>query len=364
MAAMMMIFWRFVARLHRRSIFREWAIATWRRGFMVLLGGLAACPMNARAQAPAPPVIGLLNTAAPGPFATLLASFRQGLQEGVFVEGQNVAIEYRWAEGQYDRLPALAAQLVRRQVAVIAATGGTLSAWAAKSATATIPVVFSVGADPIAEGLVNSFSHPGGNLTGFSSYTDQLVAKRLELVRELLPKAGKIATLFNPQRSAPPTLSVSRATADIEMRDMRAAARVAGLEMLSLNASGERDFEPAFAEAIKARADALVVSADPFFTSRRALLVELAERHSLPTAYPWREYVEAGGLMSYGTSLAGLYRRQGQYVSRILKGAKPGDLPVQNPINFELAIDLTTAKKLGLTVPRLVLVRANELFEH
>jgi putative ABC transport system substrate-binding protein len=249
-----------------------------RRQFISLIGGAVAWPVAARAQVPAMAVIGFLNSASPGPFAVLLAAFRQGLKDGGYVEGQNVAIEYRWAEGQYDRLPALAAELARRQVAVITATGGTISARAAKAATATIPVVFLAGADPVGDGLVNSFSHPGGNVTGVSTYTDQLGPKRFDLLRELLPKAGKIATLSNAQRIA-----------DIEIEDMKAAARAAGIEILPLKASDERDFEPAFAQAVKSRADALVLSADPFFNSRRAQLVDLAARHSLPTAYPWRE---------------------------------------------------------------------------
>jgi putative ABC transport system substrate-binding protein len=323
-----------------------------RREFIALFGGAAVWPLAARAQTPRMPVIGFLNSASSRPFAVLLAAFHQGLKDGGYVEGQNLAIEYRWAEGQYERLPALAAELVRRQVAVISATGGTISARAAKAATTTIPTVFLAGADPVGEGLVNSFSHPGGNLTGFSTYTDQLAPKRLELLRELLPKAGKIATLSNSQR-----------TADIEIQDMRAAARIARLEMLSLKASDEREFEPAFTEAVKERADALVISADPFFTSRRAQLVELAARHSLPTAYPWREYIEAGGLMSYGTSLEGLYRQAGQYVTRILKGERPGDLPVQQPTKFDLVINLTTAKALGLTIPESFLVRADRVIE-
>jgi putative ABC transport system substrate-binding protein len=317
-----------------------------------LLAGLVMTwPAHAGAQAPAP-VVGFLNTASPGPFALLLAAFRQGLQQGGYVEGRNVAIEYRWAEGQYDRLPALAADLIRKQVAVITATGGTTSVRAAKAATATIPVVFLAGADPVGEGLVESFNHPGGNVTGISTYTEELAPKRLEILRDLLPKAGKIATLTNPQN-----------TADIEMRHMGAAARSAGLQMRVLNASSEKDFEPAFSEAVQWGANALLVSADPFFNSRRAQLVALAARHRLPAAYPWREYVEAGGLMSYGTNLAGLYRQVGVYVSRILKGEKPSDLPVQNPTTFDLAINVATAKSLGLSVPPLVYARANEVIE-
>jgi putative ABC transport system substrate-binding protein len=325
-----------------------------RRDFIAGLGVTAAWPLAARAQQPALPVIGFLNSASPGgPFAPLLAAFQQGLKDGGYVEGQNVAIEYRWAEGRYDRLPTLAADLVRRQVRVIAATGGTASALAAKAATATIPVVFVAGADPVGEGLVASFSRPGGNVTGVSTYSAELEQKRVQWLHELMPEAGKIATLINP--ASPLDIKMT-------MTDMEAATR-AGLQMLTIKAQTESDFEPAFAQVVRQGAQALLVSADPFFNSRRIQIVALAARYALPAAYPWREYTEAGGLMSYGTSLAALYRQVGQYVSRVLKGDKPADLPVQNPNKFELLINLKTAKTLGLAIPPSVLAVADEVIE-
>ena len=323
-----------------------------RRIIIAVVGAVMAWPFGARAQVPAMPVIGFLNSASPGPFAPLLAAFLQGLKEGGFVDGQNVTIEYRWAEGQYERLPALANELVGRHVSVIAATGGTVSARAAKAATSTIPVLFIGGANPVGEGLVASFARPGGNVTGVSTYTSELVLKRLQLLRELVPKASKIATLTNPEN-----------VADVELQDMQRATGMAGLALLPTKAKAASEFELAFAQAAEQRAEALFVSADPFFTSQRAQLIALAARHSLPTAYPWREYAQEGGLMSYGTSLAGTYHQIGQYVARVLKGDKPADLPVQNPKTFELVINLKTAKTLGLTVPPIAIARANEVIE-
>jgi putative tryptophan/tyrosine transport system substrate-binding protein len=319
-----------------------------RREFTAGLGASVAVPLVARAQQPLVPLIGFLNSGSPGPFAPLLAAFHQGLKDGGYVEGQNVAIEYRWAEGRYDQLPALAADLVRRQVAVIAATGGTLSARAAKAATAKIPVLF-VAADPVGDGLVASFSRPGGNVTGVSVFTTELAPKRLQWLRELVPKASKIATLINSANIT-------------DMQETEAVTR-AGLQVLTIKAQTESDFEPAFAEAAQRGVEALLVSADPLFNTRRAQLVALAARHSLPAAYPFREYVEAGGLMSYGTSLTGTYRQVGQYVSRVLKGDKPADLPVQNPTKFELVINTTTAKSLGLTIPETLLATADEVIQ-
>jgi putative ABC transport system substrate-binding protein len=325
-----------------------------RRAFITLLGGAAATwPLAARAQQPAMPVIGFLNTASPGPFAPLVAAFREGLKDGGYIEGQNVAIEYRWAEGQYDRLPALAADLVRRQVAVIAATGGTVSAMAAKAATSTIPVLFIGGANPVSEGLVSSFNRPGGNVTGVSTYMSELAPKRLELLRELMPKATKIALLINPENAADWRALV----------DMEPAARVAKVTLLILRAKVESEFEPAFTAMVQQGAEALLVSADPIFNSRRAQLVALAAHYAIPAAYPWREYAIAGGLMSYGPSISGLYRQIAQYVTRILKGDKPGDLPVQNPTKFELLINLKTARALGLTVPPTLLALADQVIE-
>jgi putative ABC transport system substrate-binding protein len=316
-----------------------------RREFTAGLGASLAAPLAARAQQPLVPVIGFLNSGSPGPFAKMLAAFHQGLKDGGYVEGQNVAIEYRWAEGHYDRLSTLAADLVRRRVAVIAATGGTPSARAAKAATTTIPIVF-VAADPVRDGLVASLNRPGGNVTGVSVFSAELAPKRLQLLRELVPKAGKIAALTNPS----------------SMDEAETLTR-AGLPLLTISAEAESDFEPAFIQAAQQGVEALLVTADPFFNSRRAQIVALAARHSLPAAYPWREYVEAGGLMSYGTNLAGTYRQVGQYVSRVLKGDKPADLPVQNPTKFDLAINLKTAKALGITIPETLLATADEVIE-
>jgi putative tryptophan/tyrosine transport system substrate-binding protein len=311
-----------------------------RREFTAGLGASLAAPLAARAQQPLVPVIGFLNSGSPGPFAKMLAAFHQGLKDGGYVEGQNVVIEYRWAEGHYDRLSTLAADLVRRRVAVIAATGGTPSARAAKAATTTIPIAF-VAADPVRDGLVASLNRPGGNVTGVSVFSAELAPKRLQLLRELVPKAGKIAALTNPA----------------SMDEAETLTR-AGLPLLTITAEAESDFEPA-----QQGVEALLVTADPFFNSRRAQIVALAARHSLPAAYPWREYVEAGGLMSYGTNLAGTYRQVGQYVSRVLKGDKPADLPVQNPTKFDLAINLKTARALGITIPETLLATADEVIE-
>jgi putative tryptophan/tyrosine transport system substrate-binding protein len=317
-----------------------------RREFTAGLGASLAAPLVARAQQPLVPVIGFLNSGSPGPFAQMLEAFHQGLKDGGYVEGQNIAIEYRWAEGRYDQLPALAADLVRREVAVIAATGGTYSARAAKAATATIPIVFAT-ANPVGDGLVASFSRPGGNATGVSVFTTELASKRLQWLREVMPKAGKIAMLINSAANVQETEAATRA----------------GLQLLTINAQANSDFELAFTQATQHGVEALLVSADPFFNTRRAQIVALAARHSLPAAYAWREYVEAGGLMSYGTSLAGSYRQVGQYVSRVLKGDKPAELPVQNPIKFELVINLKTARALGLTIPETLLATADEVIE-
>ena len=326
-----------------------------RREFITLLGGAAvAWPIKAWAQQAAMmPVIGLLNSASPGPFALLLAAFHQGLKDGGYVEGRNVTIEYRWAEGHYDRLPALAEDLVRRQVTVIAATGGTVTARAAKTATTTIPVLFIGGADPVGEGLVSSFNRPGGNVTGVSTYTSELGPKRLELLRELVPKATKIAMLVNSENIADRQ----------DAQDMEAAMQAAGLLLLTLGARVETEFESAFVSASQQGVQALLVSADPFFNSRHAQLVALAARYAVPAAYPWSEYAKAGGLMSYGASLPGAYRQIGQYVTRILKGDKPAELPVQNPTKFDLLINLKTAKALGIEIPPTLLARADEVIE-
>ncbi len=323
------------------------------RFFIALFVSMVACPLAANAQAPTPkPVIGFLNSASPGPFSPLVAAFHAGLKEGGYVEGQNVTIEYRWAEGQYDRLPALADDLVRRKVSVITATGGVVSAQAARAATSTIPVVFLGGTEPVGEGLVSSFSRPGGNVTGVSTYTSEVAAKRVQLLRDLLPNVGKIAVLTNPENRT-----------GNDLQDIAAAVNTYKLQMVELKAKAESEFESAFTEAVNQGAQALLVSSDPFFTSRRAQIVALAARHKMPAGYAWREYVQSGGLMSYGTSLPGMYRQIGQYVARILKGANPSDLPVQNPTTFVFAVNLTTAKALGLRVPRIVRARADELVE-
>jgi putative tryptophan/tyrosine transport system substrate-binding protein len=280
-----------------------------------------------------------------------VAAFRQGLNDTGYVEGQNVAIEFRWAEDRYDRLPALAADLVSRKVDVIAAQS-TPSALAAKSATSTIPIVFTSG-DPVEFGLVASLARPGGNLTGVSFLAVELMAKRFELLSELVPQAGVIALLVNPNSSG----------AERIVQDVQDAARVKGGQLLILKASTDSEIDTAFASLIQLHAGALVAAADPFLSCRRERLVALASRHAVPAAYEWREFAEAGGLMSYGTSLASVYRQVGIYAGKILKGTKPADLPVQQPTTFELVINLKTAKALGLTVPQSILARADEVIE-
>ena len=287
------------------------------------------------------------------PFVRLADAFRQGLREGGYVEGRNVTIEYRWADGQFARLPELAADLVHRQVSLIVATGGTVSARAAKEATATIPILFIAGPNPIGDGLVTSINRPGGNATGVALYTSELLPKRLELLGELLPRAVTIALLVNP----------SDAAHELETKEVEDAMRVTGQQMVLLRASAEGDFEPALVSAVRQRADALLVSANPFFTGRRAQLVALAARHAVPAGYPWREYADAGGLMSYGPSIAGAYHLIGRYASRILNGERPADLSVQGPTKYELVINLKTAKALGLEVPPTLLARADEVIE-
>jgi putative ABC transport system substrate-binding protein len=313
----------------------------------------AAGSLRAEAQTPAMPVIGFLNSASPGPAATLVAAFRHGLNKAGYVEGQNVAIEYRWAEGQYDRLRGMASGLVRRNVSLIAATGGLVVAQAAKEATSTIPVLFIAGFDPVREGLAASINRPGGNATGVSVYTAELGPKRLELLRELLPNVVKIAMLVNPH-------SIST---EIERKDLEEATRGTGLQLLVLEASAEGDLEKAVNDAVNQGAGALIVSADAFFTSRRSQIVALAAQYALPASYPWLQYAEAGGLISYGPNLTWAYEQIGVYASRILKGAKPEDLPVQLPTTFEMVINLKTAKALGLSIPPFVLARADRVIE-
>jgi putative ABC transport system substrate-binding protein len=297
-------------------------------------------------------IVGFLNSASSAPFAPLVAAFRRGLNENGYVEGQNVAVEYRWAEGQLDRLPALASDLVRRQVAVIVATGAGPSALAAKAATTTIPIVFISG-DPLRDGLVVSINRPGGNATGVSLFTNVLAAKRLEILRELLPGVIQIGVLVDSNSPE----------GDIQSREVQAAARTIGQQILVLNTSSERDFDAAFATGAQQRIGALLVAGSPFFTSQRDPLVGLAARYAIPAIYEWREFPAAGGLISYGTSLPDAYRQVGAYAGRILKGVQPADLPVVQPTRFELVINLKAAKALGLAVPPVLLARADDVIE-
>jgi putative ABC transport system substrate-binding protein len=330
-----------------------------RREFIALIGGAAAAsslawPLAARAQQPALPVVGYLTSRSPSADARLLVSFRQGLSEAGFVEGRNVAIEYRYAEAQFDRLPSLIADLVRRQAAVIVTTGSVQGALAAKAATATIPIVFTTGGDPVKEGLVRSLNRPGSNLTGVTTSFGEVAPKRLGLLREVSPKAAMIGVLVNPKDPV---------TTSNETNDMRTAARSVGQRIEILQAGGERDIDAAFASLIDMRGDALLVVPDPLFVTQADQLVALAARHAIPALYWRREFAAAGGLMSYGSSLAEALRVVGVYAGRILKGAKPADLPVQQPTKFELVINLKTAKALGLTIPQTLLVAADEVIE-
>jgi putative ABC transport system substrate-binding protein len=326
-----------------------------RREFITLLGGAAvAWPVAARAQQPAMPVIGLLASESPDPYANRVRAFRQGLDETGYVEGRNVTIEYRWAEGRNDRLPALAADLVRRQVSVIAAPGSTPGALAAKAATTKIPIVFVTGADPIAAGLVQSLSRPGGNVTGVATLNVEVGPKRLQLLHEVVPAASTMALLVNPTN---PTL------ADALVRDAQAAARPLGLQLHVLHARTAPDFDKAFASVAELRAGALVIGADIYFNSQIEQLAALTLRHAVPAIYQLRAFATAGGLMSYGGSLTDAYRLAGIYTGRILKGENPADLPVQQGTKVELFINLKTAKALGLTVPLPLLARADEVVE-
>lgn len=325
-----------------------------RRDFLALAAGAAAWPCSAHAQQqPAMPVIGFLNTASPAPFAHLVEAFRKGLGEAGFVEGRNVAVEFRWAEGQYERLSAFAAELVRRPVSILVATGGDPAVEAARAATATIPIVFAIGSDPVARGYVASLNRPGGNVTGVMQLTAMLAAKRIGLLRDLVPGAGKIATLINPNFPASRSL----------LKDAEEAAARMGVPLVVLTAGSEGEFEPAFAQLAAAGAGALMVGADPFFNSRRSLIVALAARHKVPAIYEFREFAAAGGLMSYGTSLSDSYQRVGNYAGRILQGAKPAELPVYQTSRFELVINLTVARRLGIEIPPGLSAQADEVME-
>jgi len=322
-----------------------------RREFIAGLGGAVAWPLVARAQQRGMPMVAFLNSGSPDGYAPMVAAFRQGLKETGYVESQNVAVEYRWAEGQYDRVPLMALELVGRQVAVI--VGNTPGVLAIKRAITTIPIVFTTGSDPVQTGLVASLARPGGNVTGVTQLHVEVAPKRLELAHELVPTATIIAALVNP----------TNPNGEVQSRDLQAAARTLGVQLHVLHASAERDFDPVFATLAQLRASALVISEDAFFVARLEQLARLALRHALPAIFPDRAFAAAGGLMSYGGSIPDTYRIAGVYTGRILKGEKPADLPVQRATKVELIINLKTAKALGLTIPLSLRIRADEVIE-
>ena len=324
-----------------------------RREFITLLGGVAGWPLAARAQQAGMPVIGFLSSRSPSEATYVVAAFHRGLKEGGYSEGQNVAVEYRWAEGQYDRLPKLATELVRRKVALIASTGGIGTAVAATQATSTIPIVFTAGDDPVQYGVVASLNRPGGNATGVYNFISAMEAKRFGLLRETVPTAGSIAVLLNP----------SYPGFNVQSKDLQEAARTVDQQIHAFNATNEADIHAAFTAVARLPAPALLVGADPFFNGRREQLVTLAALYSIPAMYELREYALAGGLISYGTHLADAYRQVGVYAARVLRGDKPADLPVMQSSKFELVINLKTARALRLTIPAGVLAIADEVIE-
>jgi putative tryptophan/tyrosine transport system substrate-binding protein len=324
-----------------------------RRRELILGGAAAAWPLAARAQRPAMPVVGFLGAPSAAPYARYVAAVHQGLKEVNYIEHQNVAMEYRWADGQYDRLPAMASDLVSRRVAVIIPIGGAPATMAAKAATSTIPIVFNMGADPVQLGFVANLNRPGGNITGVAMMTLEIERKRLELLHELAPSSASIAVLLNP----------SNAQAQSQESGAQAAARVVGRKVLVLKASTEHEIVDAFATLARERAGALLIGADTFFTSQATLFVVLTARYSIPTIYPFKSYVDAGGLISYGSSLLDAYRQTGVYAGRVLKGEKPADLPILQPTKFELVINLKIAKAVGIAIPPTLLARADEVIE-
>jgi putative ABC transport system substrate-binding protein len=324
-----------------------------RREFILALGGAAVWPAAARAQRSALPVIGFLSSASAEPYKPYVSAYRGGLHESGFVEGKNVAMEFRWAEGHYDRLPSLAAELIDRQVTIIAASGGLPSVLAAKAATQTIPIVFTLGSDPVQFGIVASLNRPGGNITGVSLLAYLLDAKRVELLHQLVPSAKVLAMLVNPKSMQVET----------QLADFQGAIRSLGLDQIVLEASTAEDIDTAFTSLVERRGNALVVSADAFLLSRRDQIIALAARNMVPSIYEWREFPNAGGLMSYGVSLKDAYRQAGAYAGRIIKGEKPSDMPVVQPTKFELVINLRTAKALGIAVPQTLQVAADEVLE-